>query len=61
MRDGLHSLVLIGAEAQDVSALPQLPVVSGIEFLEFAVFLFAALLAAIWLGLAMTTTTELGF
>ena len=36
-RDGLRSLILTEAEANDAAALPAVPVLDGVEFLEFAV------------------------
>jgi 4-hydroxyphenylpyruvate dioxygenase len=36
-RDGLRSLILTEAEASDAAALPETPVLDGVEFLEFAV------------------------
>jgi 4-hydroxyphenylpyruvate dioxygenase len=36
-RDGLRSLILIEADASDGAGLPAVPILDGIEFLEFAV------------------------
>jgi 4-hydroxyphenylpyruvate dioxygenase len=49
-RDGLRSLVLVGAEAGAGDPLPAVPVVDGVAFIEFAVDGAARAELAAWLG-----------